>query len=54
MTKKGTKRGLRTLESEELRRKWAKSAIHDVAWPKLESFCKKVGWRGYDLVHDTL
>jgi heme-degrading monooxygenase HmoA len=41
-------------ESEELRRRWAKSEIHDVAWPKLESFCRKVGWRGYDVLSDTL
>jgi heme-degrading monooxygenase HmoA len=41
-------------ESEQLRRNWAKSADHDVAWPAMEKLCKKVGWRGYDLLVDTL
>ena len=41
-------------ESEELRRNWAKSADHDVAWPAMEKLCKKVGWHGYDVVSDTL
>src|SRR6266849_10524300 len=34
-------------ETEEARRKWAKSADHDVAWPVVRDLAKKVGWRGY-------
>ena len=41
-------------ESEQLRRNWAKSADHDVAWPAMEKLCRKVGWHGYDLLIDTL
>ena len=41
-------------ESEALRRKWATSADHDVAWPAMEKLCRKVGWRGYDLLSDSL
>jgi heme-degrading monooxygenase HmoA len=39
-----------TFESEAARRDWAKSADHDVAWPKLSGMAKKFFWRGYDLV----
>ena len=37
-------------ETEDARRRWAKSADHDVAWPVVQSLAKKVGWRGYDVV----
>jgi len=37
-------------ETEDARRKWAKSAEHDVAWPVVRDLAKKVGWRGYDVV----
>lgn len=41
-------------ESEQLRRQWAASADHDLAWPALARLCLKVGWRGYELLRDTL
>jgi hypothetical protein len=37
-------------DSEASRRVWAKSADHDVAWPKLSGLTKKFAWRGYDLL----
>jgi len=37
-------------DSEANRRLWAKSADHDVAWPKLSGLTKKALWRGYDLL----
>jgi len=37
-------------DSEASRRLWAKSADHDVAWPKLSGLTKKALWRGYDLL----
>jgi heme-degrading monooxygenase HmoA len=37
-------------ESEALRRRWAKSKDHDVAWPKLSGIARKFLWRGYDVV----
>jgi hypothetical protein len=40
-------------ETEDLRRRWSVSADHDVAWPKLASFARKVAWRGFDLLADT-
>ena len=36
--------------SEADRRVWAKSADHDVAWPKLSVLTKSFAWRGYDLL----
>jgi heme-degrading monooxygenase HmoA len=39
-----------TFESEAARRVWAKSADHDVAWPKLSALTTKFFWRGYDLL----
>jgi len=39
-----------TFESEAARRVWAKSADHDVAWPKLSALTSKFFWRGYDLL----
>jgi hypothetical protein len=37
-------------DSEANRRVWAKSADHDVAWPKLSGIARKAVWRGYDIV----
>jgi hypothetical protein len=37
-------------DSEASRRVWAKSADHDVAWPKLSGLTKKAQWRGYDIL----
>ncbi|HVX96583.1 MAG TPA: hypothetical protein VHK47_16830 [Polyangia bacterium] len=37
-------------DSEASRRVWAKSAEHDVAWPKLSGLTKKAIWRGYDIL----
>jgi heme-degrading monooxygenase HmoA len=37
-------------ESEQARRKWAASADHDVAWPRLSAIATKAVWRGYDLI----
>jgi hypothetical protein len=37
-------------ESEALRRRWATSADHDLAWPALAAVAEKHLWRGYDLV----
>jgi hypothetical protein len=37
-------------DSEASRRVWAKSADHDVAWPKLSGLTKKAQWRGWDIV----
>jgi hypothetical protein len=39
-----------TFESEAARRVWAKSADHDVAWPKLSALATQFFWRGYDLL----
>ncbi len=39
-----------TFESEALRRKWATSSDHDVAWPKLSAIASKFFWRGYDVL----
>jgi heme-degrading monooxygenase HmoA len=39
-----------TFESEALRRKWATSVEHDVAWPKLSALATKFFWRGYDVL----
>lgn len=39
-----------TFESETARRKWATSADHDVAWPKLSALTSKFFWRGYDVM----
>ena len=39
-----------TFESEAARRKWATSADHDVAWPKLSALTDKFFWRGYDVL----
>jgi heme-degrading monooxygenase HmoA len=39
-----------TFESEAARRVWAKSADHDVAWPKLSALTSKFFWRGYDVL----
>jgi heme-degrading monooxygenase HmoA len=39
-----------TFESEAARRKWATSADHDVAWPKLSAITTKFFWRGYDVL----
>ena len=38
------------LGREAARRVWAKSADHDVAWPKLSALTTKFFWRGYDLL----
>ncbi|HEY0711954.1 MAG TPA: cupin, partial [Polyangia bacterium] len=40
-------------ESEALRRKWATSADHDVAWPALSALADKFLWRGYDILAST-
>jgi heme-degrading monooxygenase HmoA len=40
-------------DSEASRRVWAKSADHDVAWPKLSGLTKKAQWRGYDIIGGT-
>jgi hypothetical protein len=37
-------------DSEQNRRTWAKSADHDVAWPRISSIATKAVWRGYDLI----
>jgi heme-degrading monooxygenase HmoA len=37
-------------DAEESRRRWAVSADHDVAWPKISGIARKAVWRGYDLV----
>jgi hypothetical protein len=37
-------------DAEESRRKWAVSADHDVAWPKISAIAKRATWRGYDLI----
>jgi hypothetical protein len=37
-------------DAEESRRRWAVSADHDVAWPKISALARKAVWRGYDLV----
>ena len=37
-------------ETEEARRRWAKSPDHDVAWPVVRDLARQVGWRGYDVV----
>jgi hypothetical protein len=39
--------------SEADRRVWAKSADHDVAWPKLSGLTKKAQWRGYDILSSS-
>jgi heme-degrading monooxygenase HmoA len=39
-----------TFENEAARRAWAKSAEHDVAWPKLSALATKFFWRGYDVL----
>lgn len=39
-----------TFESEALRRRWAASKDHDVAWPRLSGIARKFLWRGYDVV----
>lgn len=43
-------RVLFNFESEALRRKWAKSADHDLAWPKLSALAETCGWRGFDVL----
>jgi len=40
-------------DTEANRRVWAKSADHDVAWPKLSGLTKKAQWRGYDIIGAT-
>jgi heme-degrading monooxygenase HmoA len=40
-------------DSEESRRRWSKSADHDVAWPKFSALARKAAWRGYDLLVDN-
>ncbi|HET6279446.1 MAG TPA: DUF4286 family protein [Polyangia bacterium] len=37
-------------ESEALRRRWAATAEHDVAWPRLSGIARKFRWRGYDII----
>jgi hypothetical protein len=37
-------------DSEASRRVWAKSADHDVAWPKISGLAKSFLWRGYDIL----
>lgn len=37
-------------DSEQHRRAWAKTAEHDVAWPKLAALAKQALWRGYDVL----
>jgi heme-degrading monooxygenase HmoA len=37
-------------DSEQQRRAWAKTADHDVAWPKLAALVKQVLWRGFDVL----
>jgi len=37
-------------ETEEARRRWAKSSDHDIAWPVVRALARNVGWRGYDIV----
>jgi hypothetical protein len=37
-------------QSETLRRAWAASADHDVAWPKFSGIARKAIWRGYDIL----
>jgi hypothetical protein len=37
-------------DSEESRRRWATTADHDVAWPKLSSLARQAVWRGYDVI----
>jgi hypothetical protein len=37
-------------DSEQSRRKWAASADHDVAWPRISGIATKAVWRGYDLI----
>jgi hypothetical protein len=41
------------VESEALRRQWATSPDHDVAWPALSAVADKFLWRGYDIVAST-
>jgi hypothetical protein len=40
-------------DTEANRRLWAKTADHDVAWPKLSGLTKKAQWRGYDVIGGT-
>jgi len=40
-------------QSETLRRAWAASAVHDVAWPILSGIARKAIWRGYDVLAST-
>jgi heme-degrading monooxygenase HmoA len=37
-------------DSESSRRVWARSADHDVAWPKLSGIASRALWVGYDIV----
>jgi heme-degrading monooxygenase HmoA len=37
-------------DSEQQRRAWAKTAEHDVAWPKLVALAAQALWRGYDVL----
>ncbi|HEX3696316.1 MAG TPA: hypothetical protein VH374_13115 [Polyangia bacterium] len=40
-------------QSEALRRVWAASPDHDVAWPAFSGIAKKAIWRGYDILAAT-
>lgn len=37
-------------QSEALRRQWAASADHDVAWPAFSGIARQATWRGYDIL----
>jgi len=40
-------------DTEANRRLWAKTADHDVAWPKLSGLTKQAQWRGYDVLSSS-
>jgi heme-degrading monooxygenase HmoA len=37
-------------DSESSRRAWARSADHDVAWPRLSGIARSAVWCGYDVL----
>jgi antibiotic biosynthesis monooxygenase (ABM) superfamily enzyme len=41
-----------SFDTEENRRKWVKSAQHDIAWPAASGLAKAFKWKGYDVMGD--
>ncbi len=41
-----------SFDTEENRRKWVKSAQHDIAWPAASGLAKAFKWKGYEVMGD--